>query len=111
MNEYSIPDLDVEAVAKAIEADMGECLSDIRQALAEAKNGMIGRVTTPAQLLVRQARTMAGLSQQAFADRIATPVATLRDWEQGRFAPPGGVICLFRLITKHPGLALELDAA
>jgi len=111
MNEYTIPDLDVEAVAKAIEADFGERLPDIRQALTEAKNGIVGRVTTPEQTLVRQARIKAGLTQQAFADRIATPVATLRDWEQGRFAPPGGVICLFRLISKHPELTLELVAA
>lgn len=48
MHEYAIPDLDVESVAKAIEADFGESLPDIRQALIQAKNGMVGRVTTPA---------------------------------------------------------------
>jgi putative transcriptional regulator len=111
MNKYAFPYLDIEAVAKAIEADMGEPLPDIRQALTEAKTGTVGRVTTPEQTLVRQARIKAGLTQQAFADRIATPVATLRDWEQGRFAPPGGVICLFRLIAKHPELTLELAGA
>ncbi|TXT37756.1 MAG: helix-turn-helix domain-containing protein [Comamonadaceae bacterium] len=111
MNKYAIPDLDVESVAQAIEADMGESLPDIRQALNEAKNGRVGRVTTPEQLLVRQARAIAGLSQQAFAQRIDTPVATLRDWEQGRFTPPGGVLCLLRLISKHPELTQELAAA
>jgi len=50
------------------------------------------------------------LSQQAFAERIATPVATLRDWEQGRFAPPGGVLCLLRLIVRHPELLDEMAA-
>jgi putative transcriptional regulator len=111
MTKYAIPDLDVEAVAKALEADFGESLPDIRQALTQAKSGTLGRVTTPAQMLVRQARTKAGLSQQAFADRIETPVATLRDWEQGRFAPPGGVLCLLRLISNHPELARELETA
>jgi putative transcriptional regulator len=110
MTKYAIPDLDVEAVAKALEADFGEALPDIRQALAEAQAGTLGRVTTPAQILVRTARTKAGLSQQAFAQRIDTPVATLRDWEQGRFAPPGGVLCLLRLISNHPELAQELEA-
>ncbi len=52
----------------------------------------------------------AGL-RQALAERIETPVATLRDWEQGRFAPPGGVLCLLRLIIKHPELSQELSAA
>jgi putative transcriptional regulator len=99
--------LDIEKAARAIELDAGVSLPDLRQALEEAKAG-IGRVTTPEQILVRQARSRAGLSQQAFAERIATPVATLRDWEQGRFTPPGGVLCLLRLISMHPELTQEL---
>ena len=102
--------MNVEKIAKAIELDAGMSLPDLRQALIEAKAGL-GRVSTAEQILVRQARAKAGLSQKAFADRIATPVATLRDWEQGRFTPPGGVLCLLRLISKHPELTLELDAA
>lgn len=101
---------DIDKIARAIEVDAGEELPDLRQALAEAK-ARTGRVTTPAQILVRQARERSGLTQQAFAERIATPVATLRDWEQGRFAPPGGVLCLLRLIVRHPELARELEAA
>ena len=99
--------LDIEKAARAIELDAGVPLPDLRQALEEAKAG-IGLVTTPEQILVRQARSRAGLSQQAFAERIATPVATLRDWEQGRFTPPGGVLCLLRLISMHPELTQEL---
>jgi putative transcriptional regulator len=102
--------MDIEKIARAIEQDAGVELPDVRQALAEAKAG-VGRVTTPEQLLVRAARAKAGLSQQAFAERIATPVATLRDWEQGRFAPPGGIMCLMRLIERHPDLTVELAAA
>ncbi|MEI8324302.1 MAG: helix-turn-helix domain-containing protein [Betaproteobacteria bacterium] len=101
--------IDIEKVATAIEADAGESLPDLRQALAEAKAG-VGRVTTPDQILVRQARERSGLTQAVFAQRIATPVATLRDWEQGRFAPPAGVLCLLRLIVKHPELSQELSA-
>ena len=105
-----IQKIDVDKVASAIEADAGEALPDLRQALAQAKAG-IGRVTTPEQLLVRQAREKSGLTQAAFAEIIETPVATLREWEQGRFAPPGGVLCLLRLIIKHPELSQELRAA
>jgi len=101
---------DIDKIARAIEADAGEALPDLHQALAEAQAGL-GRVTTPAQTLLRQARQASGLTQQAFAERIDTPVATLRDWEQGRFAPPGGVLCLLRLIVRHPELAQELQAA
>ena len=105
-----IKKIDVEKVARAIEADAGEALPDLRQALAQAKAGL-GRVTTPEQIIVRQAREKSGLTQTAFAQSIETPVATLRDWEQGRFAPPGGVLCLLRLIIKHPELSQELNAA
>jgi putative transcriptional regulator len=101
---------DLEKVARAIEADMGEALPDIRQALAEVQSGTDGRITTPEQILLRQARHKTGLSQTEFARRIDTPVSTLRDWEQGRFKPPGGVLCLFRLMVSHPELSQELAA-
>jgi putative transcriptional regulator len=107
---FDMKKLNLEKAVKAIELDAGMPLPDLQQALQEAQASM-GRVTTPEQILVRQARSRAGLSQQAFAERIATPVATLRDWEQGRFTPPGGVLCLLRLICKHPELTQELAAA
>lgn len=44
---------DIEKVARAIEADMGENLPDISAALAEVKSGVKGRVTTPEQILLR----------------------------------------------------------
>ncbi len=102
--------INIEAVARAIEADAGEVLPDLRQALKEAKEG-VGRVTTPEQILVRQARQKTGLTQADFAERIGTPVATLRDWEQGRFAPPGAALKLLQLIVKHPELSAELAIA
>jgi len=111
MSKNALEHIDIEAVALALEADMGEPLADIRQALQEAKQGAAGRVTTPEQILARQARAQTGLSQAKFAQIIATPVATLRDWEQGRFAPPGGVTCLLRLLVNHPELTRELHAS
>ncbi len=104
-----IKNISIDKVAVAIETDAGEALPDLLQALAEAKAGL-GRTTTPEQILVRQAREKSGLTQAAFAERIATPITTLRDWEQGRFKPPGGVLCLLRLIIKHPELSQELNA-
>ncbi|MDO5611313.1 MAG: helix-turn-helix domain-containing protein [Pseudomonadota bacterium] len=107
--------MDIEKIAKAIEADAGEALPGLRKSLAEAKairsGKAAGRVTTPEQLFVREARAKLGLSQPEFAARIGTPAATLRDWEQGRFAPPGAVLCLLRLLVAHPKLVAELDAA
>jgi putative transcriptional regulator len=100
--------MDIEAVAQAIEADAGQPLESLRDSLAEIKSGIIGRITTPEQILLRQTRAKTGLSQTAFAKRIATPVATLQDWEQGRFNPTGAALCLFKLLNKHPELTEEL---
>jgi putative transcriptional regulator len=100
--------IDPDAVAAAFEADAGESLPGLREALDEARRGEFARVTTPAQMLLREARKMTGLSQSEFARRIDTPVATLRGWEQGRFSPPGIATALARLIAKHPDLADEL---
>jgi len=96
-----IKNIDLDKVAAAIAADAGEALPDLQQALAEAKAG-VGRVTTPDQILVRRARKKSGLTQVAFAECIETPVATLRDWEQGRFAAPRGVLCCFGWSSNTP---------
>ena len=101
--------MNIEKIANAIEADAGESLPDLRQALEEAK-ARVGRVTTPEQMLVRQASEAAGVTQPAYAVGIGTPEVTLRDWEQGRFTPSGAVLCLLRLIIRHPELTAELAA-
>ena len=101
---------ELERIAKAIEADAGETLPELREALREAADRS-GRVTTPEQALVCAVRVSLGLSQVDFAARIGTPVATLRDWEQGRFAPPGAALCLMRLLIAHPELLEDLAAA
>jgi len=46
--------LSVEKVAAAIEADAGQVLSGLREALAEAKVGQAGRVHTPEQVVARR---------------------------------------------------------
>lgn len=103
--------MDIEKIALAIEADAGESLPDLRQSLLEMQNQITGRITTPEQLLVVSVRKQLKLTQQAFAELIKTPVATLRDWEQGRFKPNGVVVCLLNILSKHPEIANELTAA
>ena len=102
--------MNIEIIAKAIEADAGVELSELRESLAEMQAGVRGRINTSEQLLLISARKKLGLSQQAFAELIKTPVATLRDWEQGRFTPSGAVLCLLKIIYNHPDLAKELAA-
>lgn len=63
--------MDIEKIAKAIEADAGEPLPELRQALREAAERK-GRVTTPEQMLVRVARAPLGDHQQ----RLRKPPAS-----------------------------------
>jgi putative transcriptional regulator len=100
--------MNIEAIAKAIETDAGFELPELRDSLAEMHAGISGRTTTAEQLLILSVRKKLGLSQPAFAELIKTPVATLRDWEQGRFTPSGAVLCLLKIIYNHPDLAKEL---
>jgi putative transcriptional regulator len=83
--------MDIEKIAKAIEADAGMSVDGLREGLAEMKAG-IGRINTPEQILLRTVRAKIKLPQQKFAEIIKTPVSTLRDWEQGRFKPSGAVV-------------------
>ena len=52
--------LSVENVAAAIEADAGQALPGLREALAEAKAGQAGRVHTPEQIVARRRGRPAG---------------------------------------------------
>jgi uncharacterized protein (DUF4415 family) len=56
----SLKKLGVEKVAGAIEADAGQALPGLRQTLAEAKAGRVGRVHTPEQVVARRRGRPAG---------------------------------------------------
>lgn len=60
------------------------------------------RVHVPKRLDVRAIRAKTGLTQQAFADRFGFPVATVRDWEQGRRGPETSARVLLTVIDKEP---------
>ena len=102
--------MDIDKVATAIEADAGQAIPELKNSLREMLEAKAGRTYTPEQLLVVGVRKKLNLSQPDFADMIDTPVATLRDWEQGRFKPPGGVLCLLRLLAKRPEIVGDLAA-
>ncbi len=51
---------------------------------------------------VRAIRKALGLSQEAFAARFGFPLASLRNWEQGRRRPEGAALTLLRVIAKEP---------
>ncbi|MFO0983614.1 MAG: helix-turn-helix domain-containing protein [Planctomycetota bacterium] len=47
-------------------------------------------------------RTKLGMTQEAFAEAFHLSVATVRDWEQGRFLPDRAARVLLRLIETIP---------
>ncbi|MFM2318220.1 MAG: hypothetical protein RLZZ215_841 [Pseudomonadota bacterium] len=103
--------MNINKIAAAIEIDAGEPIPDLKASLAEMEAGVVGRIYTPEQLLITEVRQTLQLTQPRFATLIDTPLATLRDWEQGRFKPAGAVLCLLRLLRKRPEIAQELEHA
>lgn len=106
-----IKNIDIDKMTDAIEKDAGQTIDGLKESLAEMKQGKAERTYTEEQLLIRSARTSTELSQKDFAKLIHTPVATLRDWEQGRYAPSGAVNCLMYLILNQPKVIKDLAAA
>ena len=100
--------MDINKITKAINDDAGQEIADLKQSLLEMKAEEKGRITTPAQLLVREARKQAGYTQPKFAKAIHASLTSLRDWEQGRHEPPGVVTALMTLLKNHPHLIDEL---
>ena len=50
---------------------------------------------------------LGGLSQAQFAERYGIPVATVRDWEQGRSRPEKAMRSYLRVIAKIPDKVQE----
>jgi putative transcriptional regulator len=51
-------------------------------------------------------RKQLGMSQTAFAAALTIPVATLRNWEQGRVRPDPAALALLRIVARTPESAL-----
>ncbi len=52
-------------------------------------------------------RLRLGLTQADFAKTIGVPLATLRNWEQGRTAPDPAARALLRVLEREPEAALR----
>lgn len=100
--------MDIEKIAKAVEDDAGRPVEGLRESLKEMRDGKTSRKHTPEQIILRSTRRKLELSQPEFAEIINTPVATLRDWEQGRSNPSGSAVVLCKIFTKHPEIIGEV---
>ena len=60
---------------------------------------------------VGEVRKRVGLSQDAFARAIGVPVATVRNWEQGRTIPDPAAQSLLALVADDPERAFKVLAS
>ncbi len=72
------------------------------------KKGTAVKKWTPEQLMVIQARKSLDKTQGAFAKMLRVPVATIRDWEQGRRKPDSAAITLVKVAQKHPEAVMDV---
>ena len=80
-------------------------LSGVDDVIAHIRGEAPGlRVTTiiPPEIDVKRLRAELDLSQREFAERYGFPVATVRNWEQGRRRPEGAARLLLKLIASRP---------
>lgn len=56
-------------------------------------------------------RRKLGLTQSAFASRIRVPLATVRNWEQGRTYPDPAAVALLTILDREPRAALRALAS
>lgn len=84
--------------------DFDDLVESMEQAIAWARGEDVPglRVHFPPDGDVRAIRKQTGLTQPAFAAQIGVPVATLRNWEQGRRRPEGPARVLLALLAKDP---------
>jgi putative transcriptional regulator len=93
-------------MSEELSAEAQEILDSIR----DIKAGGPHRRYTPDQLLVLIVRRELKLSQQAYSKLLGVPVATIRDWEQGRRQPDCAAITLVKVARKHPEILREIAA-
>lgn len=74
-----------------------------KEAVAIAREeGAPAHVHVPAELDVKAIRRKIGLSQEDFASSYGFTVNQIRDWEQGRSRPLGGLRAYLMIIAHDP---------
>ena len=92
-----------------------ELFNDLCASIEEAGAYLRGEVDVPPERVhvvgapdPRAIRTHLDLTQERFAALLDVPVATVRNWEQGRRSPRGPAKTLLEVAARYPGVLLDL---
>ena len=91
---------------------MNRFSKDLIQGLKEATDFLDGkregmRVHVIEVPVVRAIRRGLHMSQHEFADAFRIPLATLKNWEQGRRLPDAPAVAYLRVIARRPEMIRE----
>lgn len=83
-------------------------IEGLEEALAYSRGdkdaGRARTVRVPDHIDVKAVREKLNMSQPAFAIKFGIPLATLRNWEQGRRRPEAMARVLLRIIDDNPDI-------
>jgi putative transcriptional regulator len=97
----SRPTVDRAKIAATREEDIARHMREDGEEPAAAP-GIFVEDVPPAQI-----RERIGMTQMEFAETLRIPVATLRNWEQGRVRIDPAARALFRILNRDPKHALK----
>lgn len=97
----SQPKVDRSKIAATSEADIAKHMHED----GEDPNAALG--TFAEELPPARIRERIGMTQVEFAKTLRIPVATLRNWEQGRVGIDPAARALFRILSRDPKHALK----
>ncbi|HRY05948.1 MAG TPA: transcriptional regulator [Hyphomicrobiaceae bacterium] len=81
----------------------------LNEALAIAKgDARPAKLFVPPEISVKSIRQKLQLSQDDFAAHFGFSINQIKDWEQGRSRPIGGVRAYLMLIERNPAAVLKL---
>ena len=89
---------------------MGKAGQALLDDVLAIKTGAQTKIWTPEQLLVISVRKQLKKTQADFSRLLGIPVATIRDWEQGRKQPDSAAVTLIKVAQKHPEVLEDIAA-
>lgn len=97
---------------KAVTKFGNELIESMTQAVAHARGRKVRgmRVTTVAKPDVKAIRRSLRMSQHRFAAAYRIPLATLKNWEQGRRSPDAPAAAYLLAIRRRPKEVMEAVA-